>query len=183
MGKYKAYKTGSFRLKEYDYSNNGAYFITIVTKNMQLFFGKVDSNSEKEISVFLTGIGEIAQKYWNEIPKQFPFIKLDEMIVMPNHIHGILWIDGEENDSQVHIATIDKGQGGITGDKNPMFHENISRVIRWYKGRCTFEINKLYGKSFFAWQSLFHDRIIRNDAELNRIREYIIENPKKWILR
>jgi REP element-mobilizing transposase RayT len=73
-----------------------------------------------------------------------------------------------------------------------MFYDNISRVLRWYKGRCTFEINKLVEKQSiaetrliaslpnFAWQPRFHDRIIRDENELNRIREYIIKNPEMW---
>mgnify|MGYP003675733790 CR=1 FL=1 len=70
--------------------------------------------------------------------------------------------------------------GGITGENNPMFHENISRVVRWYKGRCTFEINKKYPDINFGWQSRFHDHIIRNEKSLENIRCYIINNPNMW---
>ncbi len=69
--------------------------------------------------------------------------------------------------------------GGITEYKNPMLHVNISTIIRWYKGRCTFEINKKYPNINFAWQSRFWDRIIRNYYELERIRWYIKNNVKK----
>lgn len=70
------------------------------------------------------------------------------------------------------------GAGGFAGNKNPMINDNISRVVRWYKGRCSFEIRKFHVD--FAWQSRFHDHIIRNDAEYQRISEYIINNPKQW---
>jgi REP element-mobilizing transposase RayT len=137
------------------------------------------------------------------------------MVVMPNHIHGILWIDddlvgggcgggcrdaiGDGRDAINRVSTVTtekfektKKSGGITGKNNPMFYDNISRVLRWYKGRCTFEINKLVEKQSiaetrliaslpnFAWQPRFHDRIIRDENELNRIREYIIKNPEMW---
>ena len=167
------YRIESARCKNYDYASNGAYFITIVTKDRQHFFGNIINGS-----MVLNDIGKITQKYWNEIPNHFPFIRLDEMVIMPNHVHGVLWIDNldRRRDAINRVSTT----GGIKGKNNPMFHNNISRVIRWYKGRCTFEINKIYGKSFFAWQSRFHDRIIRDTNELHRIQNYIIENPKNW---
>jgi REP element-mobilizing transposase RayT len=75
-------------MKNYDYASNGAYFITIVTKNRNHFFGKIVDHK-----MILNEIGKIAKKYWDEIPRHFPFIRLDEMVIMPNHIHGVLWID------------------------------------------------------------------------------------------
>ncbi len=68
--------------------------------------------------------------------------------------------------------------GGITGPKNPMLHENISRILRWYKGRCTIEIHNTH--PHFAWQPRFHDHVIRNEKSLERIRNYIINNPYNW---
>ena len=71
-----------------------------------------------------------------------------------------------------------KQPGGFAGNKNPMFHENISRIIRWYKGRCSFEIRKIHAD--FAWQSLFHDHIIRDAQSFVHIQNYIESNPKNW---
>lgn len=68
--------------------------------------------------------------------------------------------------------------GGFSGNKNPRLHNNISRIIRWFKGRCSFEMHKIY--TDFAWQPRYHDHIIHNDGELERIRKSIIENPVKW---
>ena len=68
--------------------------------------------------------------------------------------------------------------GGITENKNPMLHDNLSRVIRWYKGRVTFESRKI--NAGFAWQSRFYDYIIRNEKSFNEITEYVKDNPKKW---
>ncbi|MFW5804125.1 MAG: transposase [bacterium] len=69
-------------------------------------------------------------------------------------------------------------RGGVTGNKNPMFHDSVSRIIRWYKGRVTFESRKIHAD--FAWQSRFHDHIIRNQKSFERIQTYIQENPMKW---
>ena len=116
---------------------------------------------------------------------------------MPNHMHGILIIDNPTIVQTRLIASLSDLQsptpestsennstpttktGGITGDKNPMFHENISRIIRWYKGRCSFEIRKTH--SDFGWQSRFYDHIIRNSASYENIQNYISNNPQNWI--
>lgn len=122
---------------------------------------------------------------------------------MPNHVHGILIID---KNADVLLNGFDGGvvgtrlivetrliaslpspteippppgkPGGFARNKNPMFHDNISRIIRWYKGRCSFEMHKSHVD--FAWQSLFHDHIIRNKSEFERIQDYIANNPNNW---
>jgi hypothetical protein len=68
--------------------------------------------------------------------------------------------------------------GGFAGNKNPMIHENISRIIRWYKGRCSYELRKIHAD--FGWQSRFHDHIIRDEQSYQNISHYIINNPAKW---
>ena len=169
------YRIPSARLKGYDYASNGAYFITICTSNRYCFFGDVENDG-----MLLNPVGELAHKFWNAIPQYFPFIILDEMVIMPNHVHGVLWID---NDLLVGRGAINRASttgGGITGKNNPMFHENISRVMRWYKGRCTFEINKKHPNTNFGWQSRFYDHIIRNEKSLENIRDYIRNNPSMW---
>ena len=82
------YRIDTTRLPSWDYGANAPYFVTICTKNREKFFGKIINNS-----VRLSPIGKIAQKYWLEIPKHFPFVKLDKFIIMPNHIHGIIIIN------------------------------------------------------------------------------------------
>ncbi|HKL31785.1 MAG TPA: hypothetical protein VJ919_04585 [Tangfeifania sp.] len=81
-------------------------------------------------------------------------------------------------DDRTTIASAPKNPGGITGNYNPMLHDNLSRIIRWYKGRVTFEVRKI--TNGFSWQSRFYDRIIRNEEQLNRVRKYIINNPRNW---
>jgi REP element-mobilizing transposase RayT len=163
------YRTKSLRLQGYDYSQNGTYFITICTKDKKNYFGKI-KNSKMELSQ----IGSVAYKYWLEISNQFTNVILDEFVIMPNHVHGIIIIESRDA-----INRVSTKHGGVTGKNNPMMHNSISRFIRWYKGRCTFEINKMNNDNF-SWQSRFYDRIIRNDIELNKIREYIQINPSEW---
>ena len=121
--------------------------------------------------------GKLAYKYWKEIPNHFPFSRLDEFVIMPNHVHGIIVIDNH-GDAINRVSTI-SGCGGITGIRNPMFYQSISKIIRWYKGRCTFEINKNIGK-IFQWQPRYYDHIIRDNNEMCRIQTYIQNNPDKW---
>ncbi len=167
----------SFRLQTWDYGKDGAYFITICTKNKVQYFGEI---TEKK--VYLNEIGSLAEKYWLEIPTQFPYVKLSDFVIMPDHMHGILIIDK----SVVNIAGArliaplrkPHQTGGFAGDKNPMFHQNISRVCRWYKGRCAFEIRKINPN--FEWQSLFYDQIIWDNKLFEKIQWYIKNNPAKW---
>ena len=147
------YRIASARMKNYDYSQNGAYFITIVTKNRKHFFGKIVDGK-----MILNEIGKIAQKYWNEIPQHFSFIKLDEMVVMPNHIHGILWIDKDYavdavgcRDVACNVSTA--GETGKTKNKqmakiSPK-QGSLASVIRSFKSVVTKnsrELDKTTGK-------------------------------------
>lgn len=168
------YKTTSIRLQNWDYGWDGSYFITICTENMQHFFGEIETSGKMNFS----DAGNTASTIWEMIPKTFPYAHLGEFIVMPNHIHGIIIIDkrylDNENNSMDNLKT-----GGKTGCKNPMLNENISRIIRWYKGRTAFEIRKLINSNF-KWQSGFYDNIIRSLNAYINISNYIIKNPKKW---
>ncbi|MBW4418125.1 MAG: hypothetical protein KME13_02715 [Myxacorys californica WJT36-NPBG1] len=177
------YRIESARKPGWDYAGNGAYFITICTQNRQHFFGNIQ-NGIMNLSI----AGEIAQKLWWKIPDRFPHVQLNAFIVMPNHIHGILIIDrlpdnGRDAINRVSTTTTTNHNthhsGGVTANHNPMLSDDsISKIIRWYKGRCKFEICKTLPE--FAWQPRFHDHIIRDPAAFDRIRQYIQTNPKRW---
>ena len=178
MDKFKnKYRIPTTRLKSWDYGNNGAYFITINTANRKHFFGAIQNKKMQ-----LNKIGLLAEKYWAEIPNHFPFVALKNFVVMPNHVHGILVVEtrfiAPPQAPQAPPSPSSPPSGGITGKSNPMLHENISRIIRWYKGRCTYEIRKTL--SGFSWQTRFHDHIIRNNRALKNIQNYITDNPSKW---
>jgi len=135
-------------------------------------------------------LGVIATQYWLEIPLRYSFVKLGAFVVMPNHMHGIVLIDksietGDESSvpgrdaiNRVSTKNPTTSEGGITANHNPMLHNNLSRIIRWYKGRVTFEAR--YINPSFAWQSRFYDHIIRDAESFQRIVGYIDYNPKKW---
>ncbi len=186
------YRVESTRLQKWDYGWNGRYFITIVTKNRIHHFGEIDASK----NMHLTESGKIAEKYWYEIPEHFPFAILDEFIVMPNHIHGIVFIDKKRDDTQLINENDDDGGGGrdkaclvststtipqSPGQKrfrNPG-KNNISSIFGSYKSVVSNNAHKINPE--FDWQSRFYDHIIRDDAELNRIRYYIRNNPKNWV--
>ncbi len=176
------YRIESCRLQEHDYGRNGAYFITICTEKRKNYFGEIIETNRIDFpnEMRLNSTGEIAKKFWGEIPNFFPFVLLDEFIVMPNHIHGIIVINKPDNKPNVETRLIASLQsnGGFAGLNNPMMHENVSRVIRWFKGRCSFEIHKI--NSQFAWQTRFYDHVIQNEKSFMQIREYIFRNVQNW---
>jgi REP-associated tyrosine transposase len=138
--------------------------------------------------MILSPVGKIAMNIWKIIPYKHFYVELDEMIIMPDHLHGILHLDHEyqnTGDAMNRVSTYTENNiekpniGGITGYKNPMLTENLSRVIRWYKGRVKYETTKM--NLDFKWHSRFHDRILRlENDELNIKRNYIRNNPKNW---
>jgi putative transposase len=168
------YRIPTARATWWNYSNDGLYFITICTSNRQFFFGEIVQGK-----MALSEIGINATNYWCEIPNHFSFVKLHSYVVMPNHIHGIIEIiDNEETRLIASLPEKLNINGGITGKNNPMISESLPKIIRWFKGRTTFEIRKT--NPDFAWQSRYHDHIIRNENDYYRITEYIEQNPQKW---
>ncbi len=158
----------SIRLKGYDYSYPGGYFVTINTYHHDHLFGEIVNEEMK-----LNKAGEIAKECWIETAKHFSNVEIDEYIIMPNHMHGIFMI----TDSWDLINQIPRGANYplMANPKN-----TLGKIIRYYKARTSKLIHD-NGISNFAWQSLFYDRIIRDDKELDRIREYIAYNVLKWL--
>lgn len=165
------YRIESARASRWDYSNSGFYFITICTHQRELFFGSVSNQI-----VILNEIGKIANVILHQIPQKFDFVILNRFVIMPNHIHVLIGL----NDKVAKCSYNCDGRGGITGSNNPMLKNDLARVINWFKGRVTFEVNRSYPEINFGWQSRFHDRIIRNDDELLQKQIYIQNNPRKW---
>jgi REP element-mobilizing transposase RayT len=169
----------SIRLVNWDYRNPGLYFVTICTEKRKPFLGDIN-NGIMGLSI----AGSIAHYYWSKITGQFRSVELDEFIVMPNHVHGIIGITGNNDTkpvgSRIHRDPDRTQRGGATRKHNPMLYKtHLGKIIRWYKGRCTFEIRKRDYPDF-AWQSRFYDHIIRNEQSLQRIRKYIYDNPLRW---
>ena len=167
-------KRKSTRLKGYDYSQSGYYFVAICTKDRKEWFGRVDGD-EMHLSEF----GEIARNFWAEITGHFKYVGLDEFSVMPNHVHGILIIE----DNLVGNAYMRSQEGNAfmhsLQDRTKML---LPKVIQQYKASVTRKINALKDGVNFGWQKSFYDHVIRNDKSLDNLRQYITNNPLKWEL-
>ena len=169
MSLYKnKYRIESTRLDVWDYSKYGYYFVTICTKDKRSFFGRViDEN------ISLNNIGEKVKEIWLEIKNHFTDVELDEFVIMPNHFHGIIFINRDS------INRVSTKKPFIKN--NPMYSElSLSKIIRWFKGRTTYEIHHTLQFSDFAWQSRYYEHIIRNEKSFQKIREYIHFNPLQW---
>ena len=188
------YRIPSARLKNYDYSSNGAYFITICTENRDHFFGEI-INGKMELS----NTGVIADIFWHDIPHHTKNVILGEFIIMPNHIHGILILNNSVE--TLHATSNSDIEQTLHATSNPndivqTLHatylppknetmsnispksNSIATIIRSYKSAVTKHANRL--KLQNGWQTRFHDHIIRNELEYQRITDYIINNPSKW---
>jgi REP element-mobilizing transposase RayT len=157
----------SIRLKTYDYSKPGYYFVTICTQTLKNRFGNiVDGNMQ------LNQLGKIITEQWNNLPNRFPNIKLDQFVVMPNHIHGII---------AIVVGAPAKGRAPARGAPT-----TVGDIVGTYKSLCVHHCLK-WAKSnnppFFIgklWQRNYWEHIVRNENELNCIRDYILHNPQKW---
>lgn len=164
--KYKnKYHIESSRLKDWDYSTPWWYYVTTCTKNFRNWFGEV--NNRKMI---LNNLGKIIEEEWLKTKKIRTNVDLDYYIIMPNHFHGILIVEGSELVKSVETHR----DASLRTVKN-----NLSFIIRGFKGSVTKQIHIL-GYDNFQWQSRFYDHIIRNESDLQRIRNYIQNNPMKW---
>jgi len=165
----------SIRLHGYDYSRKGAYFITICAKNRQCLFGKITNDK-----MVLNKYGKIVQDEWMESSRIRKEIKLDYFIVMPNHIHGIIFITNQ-NPSSRSTETNDVGATGRSPLPRGPKPKSLGSFVAGFKSIITKRINefrKIPGSS--VWQRNYYDHIIRNENELHQTREYIVNNPAKW---
>ncbi len=158
------YRIDSTRLKGYDYSKAGAYYITVVTKKREHYLGEI-----KNKIFYPSELGAVVESEWLKTPtiRQDMNIELDEYITMPNHFHGILFIGLNDYnyfpEFENHFAPQSK---------------NLASVMRGFKSAVT-----SYARDheiIFDWQERYHDHIIRDSGDLDRIRDYIRKNPEKW---
>ena len=159
----KIHHRRSIRLKEYDYSQAGAYFVTIVAWQREVLFGEI-VNGEMVLNDF----GKIVSKKWQWMETQYEYVELDAWILMPNHLHGILIIH-------------DDGRGGSRPAPTPIKHIPLGGLIGAFKTVSTKQINILRDtEGQVVWQRNYYERIIRNEPEMDRITRYIESNPLRW---
>jgi REP element-mobilizing transposase RayT len=154
----------SIRLQNYDYSSPGYYFVTVCTRNMNFYFGKTVDGE-----MYLSGIGMITRQCWLEIPVHYPHVQLDKFVIMPNHIHGIIII----NDVRAQNSE------PLQNKYQYIIPRSLGCIIRGFKIGVT-KWCRQNGHPEFQWKRNYHDHVIRNDKDLNRIRKYIRDNPLKW---
>ncbi|MFH1798148.1 MAG: transposase [Candidatus Omnitrophota bacterium] len=173
----------SIRLKEYNYSRAGAYFVTVCSQDKNNVFWKEIIKGENMVSpVRLNEIGFMVEKWWEKIFKKYEDeIKMDEYVIMPNHIHGIIHIVGANPCIRPLKEDIRPNKSRI---KNT--YQGIGRYVSWFKRMSTNEYIRHVKDDGWArfekplWQRNYYEHIIRDEKDLNRIREYIQNNPLNW---
>lgn len=190
----------TIRLQGYDYTQSGAYFITICTDQKECIFGKIDSGS-----MHLSSLGEIAYYQWLQLPKRFTNIVLDSFVIMPNHIHGIIVIQkgrGEAGDtryssqSKISISPASPLHPDTNSLRTPLTNPgklkeptqpngtisgSIGAIVQNYKSLTTRKINMIQRtKNQSIWQSNYYEHIIRDENDYARIVDYIENNPHSW---
>jgi putative transposase len=169
----------SIRIKEYDYAQAGAYFVTIVTYQRDCLFGKI----ENEIMV-LNDFGKIADECWRAIPEHFQNVELGAYVIMPNHVHGMVVIRDDESASDA-VDTQHVGATHWVAPTNPNARPNgpkrgsLGAIIGSYKMAVTRQIQHKHNATGI-WQRNYYEHIIRNADEANRIHLYIEANPAQW---
>jgi REP element-mobilizing transposase RayT len=158
----------SIRLKDYDYSQAGAYFVTICTHKKECVFGNIVDGK-----MVLNEYGKVVQEEWYRSAKIRCEVELDAFVVMPNHIHGIVTIVGAQG-----LAPLQHGHPPLQRRLR-----SLSTFITGFKSAATRRINNLRGSPYMAvWQRNYYEHVIRNEDDLSEIREYIVNNPLKWDL-
>jgi putative transposase len=150
----------SIRLPQYDYTQTGAYFVTIVTYQRELLFDDL-------------ALRQIVETFWQRIPQHMPHVKLDAFVVMPNHFHGILWLIKTDFGASVSDT--------ISPSQSHLIVGSLGAIVGNFKSSTTRRINQMRktpGQPI--WQRNYYEHIIRHDKELNAIRQYIIDNPANW---
>jgi REP-associated tyrosine transposase len=159
----------SLRLQDYDYSQEGAYFMTICTHKKVAILSVIVNGATR-----LNRFGNVVNKCWLAIPYRFPNVEIDTFIVMPNHFHGILVI----HDCSRGEVTSPIPKGAETA---PLRRYTLGQIIAYFKYQTTKFINQIcHTPGNRIWQRNYYEHVIRNENDLNDIRQYILDNPVKW---
>jgi putative transposase len=171
------YHRHTIRLKGHDYSQHGYYFVTICTQGKWCLFGKIE-----EKQMVFNDSGKMISRWWNELKNKFTNVEIDDYVIMPNHCHGIINI--VDSAGADRCTCPDNNMGEHTG--SPLQERPISEVIKWFKTMTTNEyirnVKQNYWQPFDGklWQRNYYEQIIRDEASLQRVREYINMNPLQW---
>jgi REP-associated tyrosine transposase len=184
----------SVRLQGFDYTQAGAYFITICTRNRTCIFSEVRGGEIRP-----TPVGEVAASCWEAIPDHFPTAELDAFVLMPNHLHGIVVLHGPLDLEQGTACRAPTNQAGFRERFGAPVSGSISTIVRSFKAAVTKAINDDPGRGTACralvsdrlgplppgrirsvWQSDYFEHVIRNERSLDQLRDYIAANPARW---
>ncbi len=164
----------SIRLRGYDYCRSGRYYVTICTQDKEHLFGRV-----VEGEMHRNELGDYVARCWQWLARQYPYVDLDEWIIMPNHLHAIMVITCRGVSRNAPTMQNAEPEGGSR--TAPTKRKPLGRLIGAFKTVSTDHLNEMRGTpTSLLWQRDFYEHIIRNDDELNKIREYIRTNPLRW---
>ncbi len=182
----------SIRLKGFDYSRAGAYFVTIVTQHREIVFGEIVTGEMR-----LNDAGRMIEKWWLELNHKFPAVETDEYMVMPNHFHGVVVIVENADPAGADLRVGPELQPGEWGE-HATWGEHaksgahagapLPTIIQWFKTMTTNEyirgVKQLGWPPFPGklWQRNYYEHIIRDELSLHRIRQYIVNNSTQWEL-
>ncbi len=166
------YRIASTRLPYWDYSKSGKYYVTICTKDRKCCFGEIKNNY-----VYLSEIGKIVFAEWLKTPQIRSYVLLDDFIIMPNHLHGIIEI---KNDKDFDGENCRDAPRRVSTGNNfaPLPSKSLSSIINHFKGSVKRQCDK--NDLAFAWQERYYDHIVRDEDDYGRIKEYIALNPINW---
>lgn len=161
------------RLQDYDYASSGGYFVTICTHQRQHLFGKVVDDA-----MVVNDWGRVVQDEWSRTAELRDYVELDAFVVMPNHIHGVIVIvsDDEGRGMMHHAPTTNPPR-----EFGKPVARSLSTIVRAFKASVTRQINRMPNRPDHPiWQRNYYDHVIRDEPDLNRIREYVQSNPARW---
>jgi REP element-mobilizing transposase RayT len=199
----------SVRLRQYDYSQAGAYFVTICVQGRECLLGEVAG-----AAVVLSPFGRMVENWWNDLPRRFPRLDLDAWVVMPNHLHGIVVLGapalettnsepltvegGETPPLPKERPTVGAGfpRPAPCKDRNHLSQSTnsaaieavlrcptLGQVVAYFKFQSTKSVNQARGTPGGRfWQRNYYDHVIREETSLDRLRNYVVENPLRWEL-
>ncbi|MFZ2910962.1 MAG: transposase [Candidatus Desulfobacillus denitrificans] len=179
------YRIPSARLQHWDYGWAGSYFITICTKDRIHYFGEIENSK-----MVLSNVGVLADVFWHEIKTHSQNVELGEFVVMPNHIHGVLILTGNDDNHNVngniygnvetgHALPLQQTEKTIGQQRFQNIGKNsVSSIVGSYKSAVAKHAHRLGYE--FEWQTRFHDHVIRDDESFQKISNYIINNPMNW---
>ena len=172
----------SIRIPAYDYAGPGAYFVTIVTQDRECRFGYIENGA-----LNMSPQGRIADGFWRAIPEHFPQVELGAYIVMPNHIHGIIILDGRAATSSPtvgaqHAAPLPQSmphpQSAHRGPN--VMPGSLGAIVRSYKSAVTKAVVQQFGGVSRVWQRNYFEHVIRDDDDWQRIHAYVESNIVNW---